>query len=76
MDISPPKTFTFDVKMFATIEVVANNEKDARAALRSKVTDASCNAGCWEDGRPILFEASVDEGDSACELVMIGGEAV
>lgn len=76
MGIPTPKTFTFDVKLFATVDVAANNETEARAHLKSKLEVASCNAGCWNDGTPIIFEASVDDGDSACQLVMIDGEAV
>lgn len=76
MGIPLPKTFTFDVKLFATVEVVSNTEEEARAHLRDKLGAASCNAGCWNNGTPILFEASVDDGDSACELVSIDGESV
>ncbi len=76
MGISPQKIFTFDVKLFATIEVAASSENEARTLHNSKLGAASCNGGCWENGQPILFEASVDDGESACELVTVDGQSV
>lgn len=62
-------TYTFDVKLFATITIKAASQAEAEATIRDCVDCASCNAGAWPNGDPILFEASID-GD----LDLIEGE--
>jgi hypothetical protein len=54
------KEYAFDVKFFAAIRVKAATEKEARRMVREHIDAATCNAGAWPDGSPILFEASVD----------------
>lgn len=76
MGIQPAKTYTFDVSLFATVEVKAKTVDEARALLKEKVNGASCNAGGWPTGEPILFELSMDDGDSPNTLVSVDGNAV
>ena len=66
--------YAFDVKMFATIRVNADSEAEARAILAEKINCASCNAGAWANGDPILFEASIDDYEGGC-LIEVDGEA-
>lgn len=53
-------SYTFDVKLFATIHVNANSQKEAQELVEQYVDGASCNAGAWPSGDPILFEAYTD----------------
>jgi hypothetical protein len=55
-----PKLYTFDVKLLATVRVVAADEPTARAQLRDALDCADANFGAWPDGSPILAEASID----------------
>ena len=71
-----PKTFTFDVSLYAPIKVTAENEKDARRLLSEHVSTVSCVAGHWPNGGLIIFDATIDEGDSASELIEIDGVEV
>lgn len=64
--------YAFDVKMVAAIRVKARTEDEARRILSEKLDSASCNAGAWDNGDPILFEASVD--DCGPHLYEIDGE--
>lgn len=64
--------YTFDVKLFTTLRVKAESEAEARAILRRVMHCADANFGAWDDGSPILGEASMD-GDP--DLVEIDGEA-
>lgn len=66
-----PKSYTFDVKLFAMMTLKANSEAEARATLSEIVGCMDCNGGSWPDGTPILFQASVD-GES--DLIEINGE--
>jgi len=52
--------YAFDVKLSAAIRVRAETEEQARDILQ-KLQGMDCNGGEWPDGRPILFEASVDD---------------
>jgi hypothetical protein len=54
------KRYTFDVKLFAALSIEAESEAEARATVKDLLDCASCNAGAWPNGDPILFEASVD----------------
>lgn len=53
--------YLFDVKLFAVIRVKANTEAEARAMLIATLDAATCNAGAWPNGDPVVFEASLDE---------------
>lgn len=65
------KNYLFDVKLCAAIRINANSEAEARATIADVLDAASCNAGAWPNGDPILFEASIDGVPS---LVEIDGE--
>lgn len=65
--------YAFDVKMFATIRVRASSQGEALKMLRQALDCASANLGAWDNGDPILCEASLD-GDP--DLIEIDGEAV
>ena len=62
------REYAFDVKLWATVRVRASSEGEARRMLDENLDCASCNAGAWEDGSPILFEASVEGGYDLIEL--------
>lgn len=53
------REYGFDVVLLATIRVKASSEHQARQMLAEKLDTADCNAGAWDDGQPITFEASV-----------------
>lgn len=63
--------YMFDVKLFATVRVKANSWKEAEGVVREVLDGAIVNAGCWPDGNPVLFEASID---GALDLIEIDGE--
>ena len=52
--------YAFDIKLFASVRVEAANEASARELVDDAFEVASCNGGCWPNGNPILFEASID----------------
>jgi len=56
----PDTEYVFDVKLFAIVRVAAPDEATARQRLQEALDGASVNAGCWPNGDPILFEASLD----------------
>lgn len=68
--------YLFDVRLIASLRVTAASEAEARAALAEAMDCAEVAAGCWADGSPIVFEASLDhEGDyPPVELVEVDGE--
>lgn len=68
------RTFTFDVKLFASISVQAGSKQEAIAMIRESLDCADCNFGAWPNGDPILGEASLDDDDP--DLMEIDGEAV
>lgn len=53
------KTFTFDVKMFATINVPADDEETARRMVQS-LDGNFTNFGCWDNGDPITATIGLD----------------
>lgn len=67
------RTFTFDVRLFASITVPANSEEEALELLREHVHTGSANFGAWPDGDPILSDVSLDDD---ADLIEIDGEAV
>lgn len=67
------KEFMFDVKMFASIRVKAEDEKQARAMLRAEVDGAEANLGSWPDGSPMLCQICVDDD---IDLIEVDGETV
>jgi len=67
---SSEREFLFDVKLFASIRLKARNRKEAEKVLRDALDCASCNAGAWPDGNPIVFEASID---GELDLVEVDG---
>lgn len=69
-------TYTFDVKIWATVRVSAPNEEAARRLMAATLDGSSANLGAWPGGEPIVTDISLEEGDSPSELVEIDGEAV
>jgi hypothetical protein len=67
--------YTFDVKLFATITVEANSQREARRMIRAELDGASANLGEWPNGQTILCEVSLDDG-GAGDLVSIDDEDV
>lgn len=64
--------YLFDVKLFASIRVTADDEAAARKLIDDSLGDAeSANLGSWPDGSPIVAEFSVD---GEHDLVEIDGE--
>lgn len=66
--------YAFDVKLVATIRVKAFSEAEARAKLKQHCDVLDCNGGAWPNGDPILFMASMDDGED--ELFEVDGEHV
>ena len=54
------KEYTFDVKLFSTIRVKAENVLVARKMLEDALDCADSHFGAWPNGDPILGEASID----------------
>jgi hypothetical protein len=52
--------YTFDVKLFATIHVVATDEQTARRMLKEHVDGNEANFGAWPTGAPILGQVGID----------------
>lgn len=67
--------FMFDVKLFATIRVNADSEREARRMINAVLNGADANFGAWPNGDPILGTVSQDNPDEDT-LVEIDGEAV
>lgn len=65
--------YAFDVKLMATIRIKAQSQSEAEATIRETLDAASCNAGAWPDGSPVLFEASTD---GCLDLVEVDGKPV
>lgn len=65
------KEYLFDVRLLATIRIKADSQVKAEATIRDILEAASCNAGSWPDGSPVLFEASVD---GKLDLVEVDGK--
>ena len=65
--------FAFDCKLTAAIRVKAKSRAEAEAILRETLDAASCNAGLWDNGDPIVFEASLDA-DTPLDLYEVNGE--
>lgn len=69
------KTYIFDTTLTACIRIQANSRAEAEATIRDNLDGASCNAGAWPNGDPILFEASIEgELDRADDLDDCDGE--
>lgn len=60
--------YAFDIKMFAAIRVKANSEKEARKMLAEALNCADANFGAWDNGDPIMGEASIDGHASLYEV--------
>lgn len=73
MQNAEEKEYAFDLKLLAALRIKAKSREEAEAIIRNTLDGASCNAGCWPNGDPVLFEASVD-GDM--DLFEIDGEPV
>lgn len=67
------KEYAFDCKFFAALRIKAKSREEAEAIIRNTLDGASCNAGCWPNGDPVLFEASVD---GSLDLFEVNGEPV
>lgn len=66
--------YAFDVKLFAAVRIKAESEGAARGILMDNLQCADCNGGSWPNGDPIIFEASVDDGEPY--LYEVDGESV
>ena len=53
------KVFSFDVKLFANIEVKGATRKEAEQKLRASLDGSQVNAGMLDD-EPLLFEVTID----------------
>ncbi len=78
-DHDAEREYGFDVVLVGTIRVTASSEAKARKMLAEKLDTADCNAGAWDNGEPITFEASL-AGEKLpmdpCRLYAIDGEEV
>jgi len=63
--------FLFDVKLFASVRVKAPSAAEAAQRIHEKLDCASCNAGAWDDGGPIVFDATLD---GEIDLIEIDGQ--
>lgn len=75
-DTAPAQKFTFDVKLFATISVEANNEASARALLRQHLEWVHVSFEPTDSAvapQPVCAEASPD---GEPDLLEIDGEPV
>lgn len=68
------REYAFDVKLFAIVRVKAASANEARATLRVTMDYINCDAGEWPDGSPIVFEASMDDGEDC--LIEIDGKPI
>lgn len=66
--------YTFDLKLFTTINIEAETEEEARNLVRNHVDGGFTNFGAWPNGDPILSEVYVD--DDELPVTMINGEYV
>lgn len=69
------RSFLFDVKLFASVRVEADDEAEARRMLADVMDCASVNAGAWPNGDPVLIEASQDGDADLVEVEEIDGSA-
>lgn len=67
------KEYLFDAKLFATLRIKAASRKEAEATLRDILNGASCNAGQYPNGAPVLFETSID---GELDLLEVDGEYI
>ena len=51
------------------------SQSQAEELVREMLETANCNAGCWPNGAPINFEASVDGALSLFEVDGVGVNA-
>ncbi len=65
--------YAFDCTLVAALRVKATSQEEAESIIRSVLDAASCNAGAWPDGSPVLFEASID---GQPRLYEVDGESV
>ena len=65
------RTFTFDAKIFVTVDVDAETEQQARERLADLFSFHDANLGSF-DGNPVVAQVNFDGAD----LVEIDGEAV
>lgn len=66
--------YAFDVTLQAAIRVTATSREEAEKILREKMDAANCNGGAWDNGDPILFEASVN--NNPASLFQVDGVSV
>ena len=65
--------YLYDVQLFVTIPIEAESEDKAYAQVVGMLQDASLNAGCYEDGSPVLLDVGMIDG---IDLVEVDGEPV
>jgi hypothetical protein len=66
--------YAFDCTLRAAIRVKGTSREQAETCLRESMDAADCNGGAWPNGDPILFEASVADGELA--LYELDGQPV
>lgn len=66
--------YAFDCTLNAAIRVKGVSREAAEAHLRAAMDAADCNGGSWPNGDPILFEASINDGELS--LYEVDGEHV
>lgn len=57
---TPPREFTFDVKLFAEVSVRAHDEESASQIIKDAIDGTSANLGSWPNGDPIVTDVSID----------------
>ena len=66
--VDAEKEYAFDLQLAAAVRVRAKSQAQAEELVREMLETANCNAGCWPNGAPFNFEASVDGGLSLFEI--------
>lgn len=67
------REYTFDLNLKASVTVKAAFAREALRMVQEAFECADCNGGAWQDGSPILFEASLSQRP---DIGMIDGQNV
>lgn len=70
------KIYLFDMKLFATVRVMASSEAEARRILRAEIDGAEVNFGADPRGNPLTGQTSLDDGDTGDLVESDAGEVV
>ena len=69
------REYSFDIKLLAAVRVKATSPDQARQLLHELFDSADCNGGAWPSGDPVLFEASLVEGQEPVLVTHDGHDA-